>query len=89
VPHETLYAVFPEPLARDLIARTPLGRPGTPEDIGEMVVQLARPESRWVAGQVIAVDGGMTVQPMADLTALSEAIYGPERVSKALAPARR
>lgn len=89
VPHETLDAVFPEPLARDLIARTPLGRAGTPEDIGEMVVHLARPESRWVTGQVIAVDGGMTVQPMADLSALSEAIYGPERVREALAPARR
>ena len=28
VPHETLDAVFPEPLQRDLIARTPLGRAG-------------------------------------------------------------
>ena len=59
-----------------MIARTPLGRAGTPEDIGAMVVHLARPESRWVTGQVIAVDGGMTVQPMADLTAISNAIYG-------------
>jgi NAD(P)-dependent dehydrogenase (short-subunit alcohol dehydrogenase family) len=88
VPHETLDAVFPEPLARDLIARTPLGRPGTPEDIGALVVHLARPESRWITGQVIAVDGGMTVQPMADLTALSEVIYGPDRVREALDPRR-
>jgi hypothetical protein len=35
---------------------------------------------------VIAVDGGMTVQPMADLTALSEGIYGAERVREALEP---
>jgi NAD(P)-dependent dehydrogenase (short-subunit alcohol dehydrogenase family) len=89
VPHETLDAVFPEPLARDLLARTPLGRAGTPEDIGALVVHLARPESRWITGQVIAVDGGMTVQPMADLTALSEAIYGPERVREALEPGPR
>jgi len=88
VPHETLDAVFPEPLARDLVARTPLGRPGTPEDIGELVVHLARSESRWITGQVIAVDGGMTVQPMADLTALSEMIYGANRVREALVPAR-
>jgi NAD(P)-dependent dehydrogenase (short-subunit alcohol dehydrogenase family) len=89
VPHETLDAFFPEALARDLVARTPLGRPGTPEDIGALVVHLARPESRWITGQVIAVDGGMTVQPMADLTALSEAIYGAERVREALEPGRR
>ena len=88
VPHETLDAVFPEPLAHDLVARTPLGRPGTPEDIGELVVHLARPESRWITGQVIAVDGGMTVQPIADLTALSDVIYGPERVREALEPGR-
>jgi len=89
VPHETLDAVFPEPLQRDLIARTPLGRAGTPEDIGALVVHLSRPESAWITGQVIAVDGGMTVQPMGDLTVLSEAIYGAERVRDALEPARR
>jgi NAD(P)-dependent dehydrogenase (short-subunit alcohol dehydrogenase family) len=89
VPHETLNAVFPEALARELIARTPLGYAGTPEDIGAMVAHLSRPESRWVTGQVIAVDGGMTVQPMADLTALSEAIYGAERVREALEPVPR
>jgi NAD(P)-dependent dehydrogenase (short-subunit alcohol dehydrogenase family) len=86
VPHATLDAVFPEPLQRDLIARTPLGRAGSPEDIGALVVHLARAESAWITGQVIAVDGGMTVQPMADLTALSEVIYGAERVREALEP---
>jgi len=86
VPHEMLDAVFPEPLQRDLIARTPLGRAGAPEDIGALVVHLARPESAWITGQVIAVDGGMTVQPMADLTALSEGIYGADRVREALGP---
>ncbi len=89
VPHATLDAVFPEPLARDLIARTPLGRPGTPEDIGALVVQLARAESRWITGQVIAVDGGLTVQPIADLSALSEVIYGADRVREALDPNAR
>lgn len=88
VPHETLDAVFPEALQLDLIARTPLGRAGSPEDIGAMVVHLVRPESRWVTGQVIAVDGGMTVQPMGDLSALSDAIYGAERVREALEPKR-
>jgi NAD(P)-dependent dehydrogenase (short-subunit alcohol dehydrogenase family) len=88
VPHAMLDAVFPEPLRRDLIARTPLGRSGTPADIGAMVVHLSRAESAWVTGQVIAVDGGMTVQPMGDLTALSDAIYGADAVRAALEPSR-
>jgi NAD(P)-dependent dehydrogenase (short-subunit alcohol dehydrogenase family) len=38
----------------------PLGRPGTPEEIGEAVLFLAAPESGYINGQVLAVDGGWT-----------------------------
>jgi NAD(P)-dependent dehydrogenase (short-subunit alcohol dehydrogenase family) len=38
--------------------RTPLGRPGEPEEIAEAVRYLAGPESAWTTGQSIAVDGG-------------------------------
>lgn len=38
----------------------PLGRPGTPEEIGEAVLFLAAPESSYINGQVLAVDGGWT-----------------------------
>lgn len=41
---------------------TPLARLGQPLDIGAMAVHLARPESSFITGQVIAVDGGWTAQ---------------------------
>ncbi len=40
---------------------TPLGRMGTEADVAGAVCWLAGPESRYVTGQVIAVDGGWTV----------------------------
>lgn len=43
-----------------VIGRTPAGRWGEPEDIGGAVVWLASDASRFVSGQVVFVDGGMT-----------------------------
>lgn len=40
------------------IAQTALGRMGTPEDIAQAVLFLAR-DATYVTGQVIAVDGGV------------------------------
>jgi len=36
----------------------PLGRWGTPEDIGQMVTYLASPAGDWITGAVMVVDGG-------------------------------
>ncbi len=36
----------------------PLGRWGTPEDIGQMVVYLASPAGAWITGAIMVVDGG-------------------------------
>jgi NAD(P)-dependent dehydrogenase (short-subunit alcohol dehydrogenase family) len=38
----------------------PLGRPGTPEEIAEAVLFFAAPESSYVNGQILTVDGGWT-----------------------------
>ncbi len=43
-----------------VLGRTPAGRWGEPEDIGGPVVWLASDASRFVTGQVVFVDGGMT-----------------------------
>ncbi|OCK79787.1 NAD(P)-binding protein [Lepidopterella palustris CBS 459.81] len=40
---------------------TPWPRLGTAVDIGEVVVFLCLPGSQWMTGQVLAVDGGMTI----------------------------
>lgn len=39
--------------------RLPMGRLGTPEDLGLAVLYFASPASSWVTGQILAVDGGM------------------------------
>ncbi|MCY0899415.1 MAG: SDR family oxidoreductase [Firmicutes bacterium] len=40
---------------------TPLGRVGRPEDVADVAVFLASDWSRFVTGQVIVVDGGLTL----------------------------
>jgi NAD(P)-dependent dehydrogenase (short-subunit alcohol dehydrogenase family) len=42
---------------------TPLGRVGTPEDVGRAVVFLAGPDSTFITGQTIWVDGGLFTRP--------------------------
>ncbi|MGH7536457.1 MAG: SDR family oxidoreductase [Gemmatimonadales bacterium] len=47
------------PAMDDYVARTiPLGRWGTPEDIGLMVAYLAGPGGDWITGAILVVDGG-------------------------------
>ncbi len=41
-----------------MVAKTPLGRLGEPEDIALAVLYLASSASAWVTGQILAVDGG-------------------------------
>ena len=41
---------------------TPVGRPGTPNEVGHVAVFLAGEEASYVSGQLIVVDGGNTVQ---------------------------
>ena len=41
---------------------TPVGRPGTPSEVGHVAVFLASEEASYVSGQLIVVDGGNTVQ---------------------------
>ena len=84
VPTEGTEGAFTPDLADDLLERSALKRNGTPADIGALVVHLASPSGSWITGQVIGVDGGMTVQPMADLTSLSRRMYGDEAVDAAL-----
>jgi len=42
-------------------AKTPLGRIGTPEDVADVVVFLCSDLARFVTGQNLVVDGGMTL----------------------------
>lgn len=43
----------------DILRSIPLGTLGSPEDVAHVVAFLASPESKYVTGQVIGVNGGM------------------------------
>lgn len=42
-------------------ARVPLGRRGTPEEVAAWIVALSDPAASWVTGQVVTVDGGLSI----------------------------
>jgi 7-alpha-hydroxysteroid dehydrogenase len=47
-------------LRRQLEAKTPMRRPGTPQDIACAALYLASPASPWVTGKILQVDGGVS-----------------------------
>ena len=56
---DDLFEFWPAEARDQLVARTPLGRVGSPRDVAEIVVFLATDEARWVTGQCIRADGGL------------------------------
>jgi 3-oxoacyl-[acyl-carrier protein] reductase len=52
---------MPEKVLEGMVARTPLGRMGRPEDIANAYVWLASEAAAFVTGAVISVDGGLVV----------------------------
>jgi 2-deoxy-D-gluconate 3-dehydrogenase len=56
----TAYARDDEAIGRALISRVPMGRWGTPEEVAGPAVFLASGASRFITGQVLIVDGGLT-----------------------------
>jgi 3-oxoacyl-[acyl-carrier protein] reductase len=52
---------LPEEMKGATLTRIPLGRLGTPEDVGAAVAFLASDAASYITGQVLTVDGGMTV----------------------------
>jgi 3-oxoacyl-[acyl-carrier protein] reductase len=52
--------------AGDLIKKMiPMKRIGAPEDVARVAVFLAGPESSYITGQVITVDGGLSLGAVA------------------------
>jgi 3-oxoacyl-[acyl-carrier protein] reductase len=51
--------VLPEDLQQQMLANTPLGRLGKPQDIAGAVRFLSSDESSFITGEVLLVDGGL------------------------------
>ena len=54
-------AVLPEKTQEELKKQIPLGRAGQVQDIANAVAFLASPESDYITGQILSVDGGMAI----------------------------
>jgi 3-oxoacyl-[acyl-carrier protein] reductase len=44
---------------KQMVAQTPLGRFGQPDDIAPLAVFLASPDSGWLTGETIKASGGL------------------------------
>jgi NAD(P)-dependent dehydrogenase (short-subunit alcohol dehydrogenase family) len=56
LPPETVAAV-----KASFVKQVPLGRMGGPEEVARWVLALADPSATWVTGQIISIDGGMSL----------------------------
>ena len=54
-----LISIAPQEMLDAMIAQTPLGRIGEPEDIARAVVFLASDDASWITGQVLQSSGGL------------------------------
>ena len=78
-----LMAAIPRdsPTYRSYLENTPLGDVGRPEDVAELARFLMGPESRWITGQVIAVDGGHGLRRGPDFGPFIEPALGRDVLS--------
>jgi 3-oxoacyl-[acyl-carrier protein] reductase len=52
---------MPPKALESMVAKTPLGRMGEPDDIANAYVWLASDAAKFVTGAVLSVDGGVVV----------------------------
>lgn len=64
----------------DYLAQMPISRVGTVEDVAAAVRFLVGPESCWVTGTAMAVDGGHHLRRGPDVEHWARAFYGDESV---------
>ena len=67
-----------EVLLNDYLAQMPLGRTGTDRDVAALVRFLLGPQSSWITGQCVGVDGGHTLRRGPDITSVMEMVLGDQ-----------
>ncbi|MGW1802492.1 SDR family NAD(P)-dependent oxidoreductase [Streptomyces sp. NPDC001984] len=59
---QNVRAGTPPEVREALLTKTALPRLGEPEDLASMIVFLLSAESGWITGQILSVDGGLTMR---------------------------
>ena len=70
-----------EAVLADYLAQMPISRVGTTDDVGAAVRFLCGPESTWITGQIVGVDGGHTLRRGPDIEHWATALYGDDVVA--------
>ena len=79
VPTELAAALDQDPdVKADYLAQMPLGRVGEPADVANIVRFLLGPESSWITGEAIGVDGGHHLRRGPDVEHWSRALFGDD-----------
>jgi len=66
------------PVLDSYLTEIPLKRVGEPEEIGALVRFLIGPESGYITGQAISIDGGQSLRKGADYGAFARGAYGAD-----------
>lgn len=66
------------PLLDDYMECTPIARIGEVADVAALVTFLLGPDSTWITGQVINVDGGQMLRRGPDFRSMLEPVYGAD-----------
>lgn len=68
-----------EAIVEDYLQQMPLGRVGTTEDVGRLVRFLLGPESSWITGTCISIDGGHHLRRGPNIESAMEMVLGDAR----------
>lgn len=74
------------PVLDDYLSCMPISRVGTPDDIAAMARFLLGPESTWVTGQLLNVDGGNSIRRGPDYSGVFRDVYGDDGLRGVVAP---
>jgi NAD(P)-dependent dehydrogenase (short-subunit alcohol dehydrogenase family) len=79
VPTELAAPLEQDPqVLEDYLAQMPISRTGTTDDVAALVRFLLGPESTWITGQCIGVDGGHHLRRGPNVEHWSRAVYGDD-----------
>ena len=74
------------PVLDSYFENMPIRRVGTVEDVADLARFLVGPESTWITGQAIGVDGGHHLRAGPDYGSIVEPVYGADAMRGLVEP---